>query len=225
MNVAIILAGGVGSRMGAGKPKQFIEINGKPIIAHAIEKFQKHEEIDKIIIVSVDVEAVRKIVSEYNFDKVSCIVSGGKTRYYSSKIGCETAKELGAGPNDIVLIHDAARPFVSDEIISENIRAAKEFGACETALKVNDTMIRAEGGCMDCVVPRENLYRVQTPQSFKLGVILDAHKQMEELSDEETEKITDDAMMVNASGRKVKIVNGSNENIKITTKEDLVNFS
>lgn len=224
MNIAIILAGGIGSRMGADLPKQFIEIKGKPIIVHTIEKFQNHDEIDEIIIVSVDVDTVKEYTEKYGLTKVKCIVTGGKTRYYSSKIGCETAKKLGASDNDIVLIHDAARPFVDERIISENIKTANEFGACETAMPVCDTMIRAEGGFMDCIVARDNLYRVQTPQSFKLGVILRAHDYCEAQDDATKAKITDDAMPVTLAGGRVKIVNGTNENIKITTKEDLANL-
>ncbi len=221
MNYAVVLAGGIGKRMGGNVPKQFMEIDGTPIIVKTLEKFSACDEIDGIVVVSVDVDTVKKLAVNFGIRKIKAIVPGGKTRRESSFIGCKAVRELGGADGDIVLIHDAARPFVTEKIILENIEAAKECGACETAVPVNDTVIRGEGGFLGEIVPREGLLRVQTPQSFKLGLILAAHETAENLSAEEKENITDDASVAAFAGNKVKIVAGNNKNIKITTSDDL----
>lgn len=222
MNYAVVLAGGVGKRMGAGVPKQFIEIDGKPILVHALERFAELDEIDKIVVVTVDVGETLKLVVKYNIPKIGVIVIGGATRRDSSKIGCETLLKLGAGRDDIVLIHDAARPFVTKEIILANIEAVKKHGACETAEKIHDTVISAKDERLSEIIPRDGLFLVQTPQSFRLGIICDAHAMADELTESEQMAITDDAGMVKRFGRDVVVVPGNRKNIKITTPEDLL---
>ena len=120
-----------------------------------------------------------------------------------------------------MLIHDAARPFVTEEIIKSNIVAAEKWGACETAVAVNDTVICGDNGFMGKIVPRDGLFRVQTPQSFKLGTILAAHEIAENLPENERDGITDDASVAALAGFEIKIVAGNNKNIKITTPDDL----
>lgn len=183
MNYAVVLAGGVGKRMGAGVPKQFIEIDGKPMLVHTLERFAKTDEIGKIVVVTVDVGETRELIKKYDIPKIEIIVSGGATRRLSSKIGCETLLKLGAGRDDIVLIHDAARPFVTKEIILANIEAVKKYGACETAEKIHDTVISAKDERLSEIIPRDGLFLVQTPQSFRLGIICDAHEKADELTE------------------------------------------
>lgn len=220
MNVAIVLAGGVGSRMGSNIPKQFIECGGVPVLARTLRAFSACDEIDGIVVVTLaeGLGETRRIIAEFGIEKVKSVIIGGKTRRESSFNGVLEAKRLGA---DIVLIHDAARPNVTKRIILDNIAAAAEFGACETAIEVTDTVIRVYDGKMGDVVPRENLFRVQTPQSFKTDIIIKCHEKAANLPESERAKVTDDAMMVKNAGIDVVIVRGDYNNIKITTSGDL----
>ncbi len=241
MNYALILAGGVGSRMGADVPKQFIEVGGKPIIIHSLERFAAHSDIDSIFVVCIEEwqPLLEKQIAEFGLSKVTKILPQGRDRRESSYIGikaiAEDAEIRGASLKDsVVLIHDAARPLVTAEIISENIADAKRYGACETVCKMADTVIKSEDGftrAITDIVPRESLFRVQTPQSFTLDVILSAHEnyikilaECEQLGDNAPE-ITDDAGLVLLLGKEVKLTDGSSLNIKLTTREDIDFFA
>ena len=220
MNLALVLAGGKGTRMGTSIPKQYIEYDGKPILVHTLEAFDQNPHVDKIFVIcpADSLEYTQKIVSEHDIKKVAWIAAGGNSRRESSYIGvsllaCEYDK------NDIVLIHDGARPNVSQRIIDDNIAIAQKYGACETVIHSQDTVAVSEDGEKISVVPdRKKMYNVQTPQTFKLELILNAHKSWIENAGEEA---TDDASLVLASGRDVYIVEGEKNNLKITTEEDL----
>ncbi|MBO4261849.1 MAG: 2-C-methyl-D-erythritol 4-phosphate cytidylyltransferase [Clostridia bacterium] len=220
MNVAIIMAGGIGKRMNAEKPKQFLPLRGKPVILHSLETFQKCPMIDAIAVVCAEgyIGVCKKLTEENNITKCVSVVPGGAERYDSSRIGVAEASKIADGTDAVVLIHDAARPFVTEEIIAANITAAEKFGACETAIEMTDTVISGKDGFTEKVVPRESLYRVQTPQSFRLSVIREAFDSY----DPETDgPVTDDATLVLRRGGRVAIVKGSAANVKITTPEDL----
>ena len=229
MNIAVILAGGVGTRMGADIPKQFITAGGKPVIIHTLERFAKHGEINGIIVVCVPqwIDYMQKLIVRYSVDKIFTVVPGGSTRRESSLKGAleadrilsEMYGEIYDGNGHVLLMHDAARPFVSERIISENIKAALEKGACETVIKVNDTVLRGKGGLAQEIIPRDEIYLVQTPQSFTPGNILRAHREVPGDA-----VITDDAGLVLAMGGEVALVDGARENVKITTPEDLKLF-
>jgi len=221
MNIAIVLAGGIGKRMGGDIPKQFLLLEDKPVLINTLEKFSSCDKIDGILVICVKdwIPYCEELIKKFNVPKVFGVFEGGETRRNSSYNGCLKALEFSKGDKDsIVLIHDAARPFVSEEIILNNIQSAEINGACETVISVNDTVLRAKNGKALEIVPRDELFRVQTPQSFKLSVILSAH---ESYVKNPTCEITDDAGLILAAGGDVALVNGSGKNIKITTKEDM----
>ncbi len=214
---AIIVAAGKGKRMEQNYNKQYIHLEGKPIVAHTLQHFEDHPEIDEIVIVvgEGEVEFCREnIVEKYNLSKVKIIVEGGKERYHSVYNGIKAVSKAC----EVVLIHDGARPFVTGEIINESIASANAYGCSIVGMPVKDTIkIINEEGFVKDTPKRENLWLVQTPQTFKKEIILQAHqkREIENLS------VTDDAMLVEALGGRVKMIRGSYENIKITTPEDL----
>lgn len=213
---SILLSAGKGSRMKMKKSKQLLELLGKPLIYYSIDKFHKNKNIDEIILVIRKEEEteIKDILNEYNlWDKVR-IVHGGKERYNSVKNGLLALDEK----SDIVLIHDGARPFITDEIINENIEKSKVLGSSITAVKLKDTIKKIDkNGKIENTPNRELFIIAQTPQTFHTKEILKAYNGIENL-----DSITDDSMLMEKLGYVVEIVEGSYENIKITTREDLV---
>lgn len=225
MNIAIIMAGGTGKRMNSDIPKQFLTAGGKPVIIHTLEKFQAAESIDAVTVVCAEgyIGYCRELVDAWNITKCLSVIPGGAERYDSSRKGVEEALRIAKSlktnePDVTVLIHDAARPFIGERIINENIANASALGACETVSPMNDTVIRGKDGFAEAVVDREDLFKVQTPQSFRLDVIKEAFERYDPAVDG---PVTDDASLVLRLGGKVALVNGSPLNIKITTPEDL----
>ena len=206
MNVAIILAGGSGTRFGSETPKQYIKINDKEVIQYTIEAFEKSSLIHKIIIVVSD-EYIKKI-STKNPDHV--IVSGGDSRLSSSYKG------LLAAPKDSkkVLIHDAARPFVTQKIIASCIEGLDAYKAVVTSISATDTIIKSKNNEVDSIQKRDELYLNQTPQGFNYKTIMEAHKS-------NRKNVTDDISLLDLNKVKCKIIKGSYRNIKITTPEDI----
>lgn len=218
MNIAIILAGGKGSRMGTDLPKQFLSLCYKPVIAHSIEAFNSHPLIDGVLVVCNPdyIELMKEIVKKYNLDKVFDVIEGGKTRQESSLIGLLRVEDEFS-PDDIVVIHDAARPLVSERIISDNLSLASEFGACVTAIPMQDSVLVTKNGKkVSSYADRSELMAVQTPQSFVLGKILRAYQNAPEGLN-----ATDDSSVAFKMGIEVKIAEGEKRNIKITTGEDM----
>ena len=213
MNVAVLLAGGSGRRMGGPEPKQFIEIAGRTILEHSIRAFHQHEGIDRIIIVShADyIDRVKEIARQYT--KVTDVVAGGKDRAESVHLGMNALSE------DIKLaaIHDGARPMATWQLIDRCIRAANTYGAAAPAIPVKDTIKVVTGGVVSSTPDRETLKAVQTPQVFDFDLLRGA-LQKARLEDA---KITDDCSAVENMGMSVKIVEGDERNIKITTPLDL----
>jgi len=220
MNYAIILAGGTGSRMDHYLPKQFLELYNKPIIIYTLEKFKQNHHVDKILIV-IHPEwrtFLKKVLTKFDFS--DCwITEGGKSRKESSYNGLLFLQKKKIKKDDIVIIHDAVRPFVNEKIINEGIRAAKQYGAVDVVVKTVDTIVQVnKKGFIKNFPIREELYNGQTPQIFKFEVILKAHKKALQ---KEIPNVTDDCKLVLESGHKVKIIEGDYENIKITTMADL----
>jgi len=216
-NIAIIVAGGSGMRFGGEIPKQFIEVGGKPIIIHSMEAFDRHAEIGNIIAVCQPghMRLLRRQTEEYGIRKLLTIAEAGLTRRKSVLSGLKAVNDKDA----IVLIHDAARPLVSERIISDNIIAATECGAAVTAITAVDTMfISQDGTYAEGPLQRGGLYCAQTPQSFRFKIIMDAHISAGSAD------VTDDCQLVLAAGHKVAIVEGSELNFKVTTPVDLDRF-
>lgn len=218
MNVrAIIAAGGRGERMGGELPKQFIEIKKKPLIAYTIEKFEKCDLIDEIVLVVPD-EYVGlcsyQVVDVFDLRKIRKIVSGGKERQESVY---KALLSLSAN-TDVVTIHDGVRPFVSMEKIIKSIERCQKDKAVILALPINETVKRVEDEVVITTLDREKLWVAQTPQTFEYKLILEAYKKAEQ----DDFIGTDDSSLVERLGVKVRILFGDHENIKITTPEDLV---
>ena len=177
MNIAIVFAGGSGVRMGAGVPKQFLEINGKPIIVHTLQLFQCHDMIDKIYIsVLADyIPYMKELVDEYRLNKVADVIPGGETAQDSIYNALKKAESENA-EDSIVLLHDGVRPFVSYEVISNNIRSVQEKGNAITCTPCFETiMISKDGSHVDSVPYRKETFAAQAPQSFYLKDIIAAH--------------------------------------------------
>lgn len=219
MNIAIVVAGGIGSRVsGLNMPKQFAVVNGKKIMEHTLSVFAGCKLIDKIILVTNEqyLEETKQVIK--NIDKPVSIVVGGSTRQQSvyNALTSENFK-----PDDIVLIHDCARPLVDEEIIERNIEEAKRCGTAITAIKVQDSVMRKDESNSISYEDREKLYKVQTPQTFKYDLISKAHKKA--LNDGINDS-TDDGQLLKRMGIELRLVEGKNENFKITTDIDLLLF-
>lgn len=225
MNVAIILAGGSGSRVGGDKPKQFLEVAGKMIIEHTIEAFHRNGRIDEIAIVSRQdyVDDVKQLVVKRGYTKVKHVLCGGKERYHSSLAALEAYTDDDAR----LLFHDCVRPLVSQRIINDCLDALDTYDAVDVAVPATDTIIQAspnpsQGGelVITDIPPRSTLFNVQTPQGFRRGTIAEAFSKA--LQDPDFQP-TDDCSVVfrYMPGTPIYIVRGESTNIKITYKEDL----
>lgn len=213
---AIVLAGGNGTRMGSSCKKQYILLNGRPILYYSLKAFQESS-VDDIVLVTNEEEYCRdEILEKYNLNKVSKIVPGGAERFDSVYAGLLAAKDCS-----YVLIHDGARPFVTQDMIQKSIDAVKIYHACVIGMPVKDTIkIADENKFADKTPKRESVWQIQTPQTFSYDLILKAY---DKVLKEKPEGITDDAMAVEyGNDTKVKLLSGSYKNIKITTPEDLI---
>jgi 2-C-methyl-D-erythritol 4-phosphate cytidylyltransferase/2-C-methyl-D-erythritol 2,4-cyclodiphosphate synthase len=210
---ALIAAAGAGERLGKGINKAFVEVAGKPILAHTLSVFESCKAVGEIIIITgePDIEAAGELVGRFGFSKVSGIVAGGVQRQDSVRNG------LDAATGDIVAIHDAARPMVTVELIERSIEKAAEMGACVAAVPVIDTIKSARGDDVVSTVDRSELYSVQTPQTFRAELIRRAY----ERAYADGYYATDDAALVERLGDRVAVVVGSYDNIKVTTPSDL----
>jgi len=216
--VALIAAAGLGKRMNAKISKPFIPIFGKPIIAYTLEKFEQCKFIEKIYLIVNRKEKdlyLKNIILRYNFTKVQGLIEGGKTRQDSVYNGL---KALDAD-TDIVVIHDGARPLIEKTLIQDSIKTAQKYGAAILVIPIKDTIKKSQkymfiNGTLD----REQIWRAQTPQSFKYDIILSAYKK----AYQDKFWATDDAAIVERYGHKVKMIIGSEENIKITTPFDII---
>lgn len=222
MNIGIILAGGTGSRMGQiEKPKQFIEVYGKPIVIHTIEAFEIHPEIDKIAVVCLKewMQELKKLLRKYDLSKVEWIVEGGDSRQKSTNNAIKHLESI-CNEDDIVIIHDAARPLISSRIISENILVAGRFGAVDTVIPSADTIVCSlDGNLIDNIPKRKDYFLGQTPQSFKYGIINNAY---DSIYVDGCNNATDDCKIVKDYGHHISLVMGDKINFKITTSDDLM---
>ena len=220
----MIMAGGIGSRMNSPElPKQYIKVDDEPIIIKTIRNFEDFGSFSAgVVCCPIDwIEYTKAMLLEYGISSNSiAVISGGKNRNCSVKNGCRFLSEnYNITDEDIILTHDAVRPFINSRIIKENISAVNEFGAANTVMPVYDSIIRSDNGeFLSGCVKRDDIYRVQTPQSFKLKEL---ESLINSLNDEELAYYTDVASIFYDKGYNVKLVKGSDNNIKITTPFDL----
>ena len=215
---AIILAGGKGKRMRSAISKQFIDIKGKPIIYYTLKKFSENKKIDNIIVVlpEDEVKYFKEIILKNYELRINKIVIGGKERQDSVY---NALKSLKNSSTDIVLIHDGARPFISERIINEGIKFAEIYGAAAPGVMPKDTIkVKNEKNFSVDTPNRANLVSIQTPQVFKFDEILECHEKIRYNG----EKVTDDTMVVEKYGYSVYLYDGEYTNIKVTTPEDLI---
>ena len=213
---AIIPAAGLGVRMGSNVPKQFLLLDGKPILHHALSVLNQCSIVDEIVLV-VSEKEITKARQEFqgSHPKVTKVIAGGKERQDSVGNGLQSLDS----ETDIVVIHDGVRPFVSPDLIRETIEAARDFGSAITAIPVSDTIKKVnEEGQVERTVDRGGLWRVQTPQAFQVSLLKEAF----EKARADNFYGTDESSLIEHLGKEVKVIPGSEFNIKITRSEDLV---
>ena len=224
MIFAVILAGGIGSRMGGtDTPKQFLTLGDKPVIIHTIEKFVINSKFDKILVLSPQnfINHTNNLISEYFGENNNIVVlKGGKSRNDTLINSIKYIEEnFEIDDDSIIVTHDSVRPFVTHRIIEDNIGSAKKFGACDTVVPATDTIVESIDGNVISDIPiRDNYYQGQTPQSFKINKL---SKLINSLSDDETNILTDACKIFVLKGEKVHLVEGEITNIKITYPYDL----
>lgn len=223
-NIAIIFAGGVGSRLNGADttPKQFLKIYDKPIIIHTLELFQRNENIDKIYISIVEThyEYMKELVNYYHLSKVAGITTGGATGQDSIYKALKMA-EKDNDKDSIVLIHDGVRPNITQEVINKNIETAKKFGSAITCTPCYETILISEDGQTPTTVPyRRNTFAAQAPQTFKLGDVIQTHEEERQINPDYKD-IIDTCTLFKKHGINPRMIRGNFGNIKITTIEDL----
>ncbi|WP_239027992.1 2-C-methyl-D-erythritol 4-phosphate cytidylyltransferase [Geomonas subterranea] len=209
----------MGKRMGAGSNKQYLMLDGMPILARTVRTFQEAGCIDAIYLVSPEQEIPfcrSEVVERYGFTKVRAIVPGGSERQHSVYNGLRAIGDIN--PDDVVLIHDGVRPFVSVQMIEDAAAVARDAGASVVAVPVKDTVKVVRDGIITATPPRETLWLAQTPQAFRYGMIRAAHDQAAAAGF----LGTDDASLLEWQGEPVRVVQGDYRNIKITTPEDMI---
>ena len=223
-NIALIIAGGVGARMGQDIPKQFINVNDKPVIVYTMEAFQKHPEIDAIEVVCIDEwqGALKAYAKQFGIAKLENVVSGGKNGQDSIRNGLFDIAARHTDNEDIVLVHDAIRPMLSEAVITDNIRVCREYGNAITVVPCTAAMLKTYDSLSTTEqVPRDNLKITQTPQAFFVKDLVAAHK--EALEKGITNSVASCTMYIEL-GRKLYMSKGSEKNLKLTTTEDIEIF-
>ncbi|RII29733.1 MAG: 2-C-methyl-D-erythritol 4-phosphate cytidylyltransferase [Geobacter sp.] len=217
---ALIPAAGMGKRMGASINKQYLQLGGLPIVARTIAVFESSPLIDGIFLVipADEIPYCREhVVAACGFRKIVAIVPGGKERQNSVMNGLDEIRKL-ASPDDVVLIHDGVRPFVSQEMLHESIAVARACAGALVAVPVKDTIKTVQAGVVVDTPSRDDLWQAQTPQTFRFGIIHEAHRAAER----EGFMGTDDTSLVERGGGEIRVIRGDYRNIKITTPEDLI---
>ncbi len=223
MNIALIIAGGAGNRMGQDIPKQFMHVDGAPIIIHTMKAFEQHPDIDAIAVVCLKgwETVLQSYANQFNIRKLKWIFPGGDTGMESIHNGIFGLRDEGCQDDDMVLIHDSVRPLLSQEIISSNIATCKAYGYAVTGIQCREAILESEDGfTTNKSIPRDRLIRTQTPQTFRLKNIIAVH---EEAKQKGIANSVASCTLIAELGpeRMMHIVPGSEKNIKITTVEDL----
>ena len=217
MNVAIVVAGGKGTRFGGNRPKQFLELNAIPIIVHTLRQFERSQQIGAVIVVlpPEEVAAFQSSQDKFELKKAGCIVAGGQTRAQSVQNGLAAIEEA-----DVVAVHDGVRPLVTPDEIDEVVIAAAANGAAVLVAPIGDTIKEIENNRIARTVPRDRLRRALTPQCFRFDVLKRAYEGLAEIEASGIE-VTDDSFLVERLGVSIVTVPGRARNIKITNEEDL----
>lgn len=225
MNTAIILAGGVGNRMGQDIPKQFINVYDKPVIIYTLESFQRHPMVDRIGVVCIDGwhDILRAYAKQYGIQKLSWIISGGETSQDSIHLGIEYLQDK-CQPEDTVIIHDGIRPLVDESVLSDVIIKCETYGNGVTSMPYNEQifLIDDEISSIKCI-PRDTLRRVATPQAYRYDLVREAYQEAYKKGIGIGPSSYTNTMMVDL-GYRIYFAAGSDKNIKLTTKDDLELF-
>lgn len=221
-NIALIIAGGSGNRMGQDIPKQFMHVDGCPIIIHTMQCFQQHPDIDAIAVVCLKgwETVLQAYANQFRINKLRWIFEGGKSGMESIHNGIYGLEDAGCKDEDLVLIHDSVRPLLSQDVISSNIAICKAYGYAVTGIKCREAILESDDGFTSTTsIPRDKLIRTQTPQTFRLRNILNVHEEakIRNIAD----SVASCTLVAEVGGREMHIVPGSEKNIKITTVEDL----
>lgn len=222
MNYALIIAGGSGNRMGQDIPKQFMHVDNCPIIIHTMRAFQQHPDINGIAVVCLAgwETVLRSYANQFCIDKLKWIFPGGRNGQESIHNGIYGLKDAGCQDDDLVLIHDAVRPLLSQDIISSNIAICQQYGYAVTGIQCREAILESDDGFASTTsIPRDKLIRTQTPQTFRLKNIIAAHE--EARAKGIANSVASCTLMAELGGREMHIVPGSEKNIKVTTVEDL----
>ena len=222
MNIGLIIAGGSGNRMGQDIPKQFMHVDGCPIIIHTMKCFQLHPDIDAIAVVCLKgwETVLQAYANQFSITKLKWIFPGGATGMESIHNGIYGLKNEGCDDEDLVLIHDSVRPLLSQDIISSNIAICKAYGYAITGIKCREAILESEDGFVSSTsIPRDRLIRTQTPQTFRLKHIIAVHEEAKLKGI--TNSVASCTLIAEVGGREMHVVPGSEKNIKITTVEDL----
>ena len=224
MNIAAIFAGGSGVRMHTkSRPKQFLELNGKPIIIYTLELFDNHPQVDAIVVACIDswIPFLKKMIRKFEITKVVEIVEGGETGQDSIYNALQAAERIAKGEEATVMIHDGVRPLITEQTITENLKTVDEFGSCITCIPATETfVVKQADGALE-IPERANSLIARAPQSFRLADIMTAHRRA---ISEGRHDFIDSCTMMSHYGYTLKTIIGPMENIKITTPTDFFIF-
>ena len=217
MNVAIVVAAGKGTRFGGNRPKQFLELDGVPIIIHTLRQFEQSRQIDNIVVVlaAEELATFQPLAEQFALKKVARVVAGGETRAQSVRNALATIEDA-----EVVAVHDGVRPLVTPDEIDQVTIAAARGGAAILVANVRDTIKEIENDSVARTVPRESLRRALTPQCFRIDLLRRAYEELVAIEASGIE-VTDDSFLVERLGREIQPVLGSARNIKITNEEDM----
>ena len=225
MNIAVVFAGGTGERMGAKVPKQFLELDGKPVLAHTLGLFQDHPLVDGIVLVVAleHFDDCRALASKYGISKPISLAESGGSAQESIYSGLRAAAEKYP-PDTVVLLHDGVRPYVMPEVITANIESVERFGSAVTYTPCYETIVLSKDGSrIDAIPYRRESYTAQAPQSFRLGEILAAHERIRARPEGYADMV-DQATICWTLGISIHLVPGNRGNVKITTPEDIISL-